>query len=55
LSKQSVDYILEWERKLKANQTVILDEHKKMFLYYFLVVLDVFPSYNKIKDALDKE
>ncbi|MGZ3751908.1 MAG: hypothetical protein ACXVAU_11560, partial [Mucilaginibacter sp.] len=53
LNKQNTEYVDEWQRKLKANLSVILEEHKEMFLHYFLFVNACFCVFNKIKDDLN--
>jgi hypothetical protein len=55
LNKQNTEYVDEWQRKLKANLSVILDEHKEMFLHYFLFVNACFCVFNKIKDDLNRK
>jgi hypothetical protein len=55
LKKQTVEYVADWQRKLKANSSVILQEHKQMFLNYFLFVNACFCVFNKIKDDLKEQ
>lgn len=54
ISLQNTDYIDDWRTKSNINQGVIMNEHKAMFLYYFMFVNAAFVVFNRIKDALNK-